>query len=139
MIEKIIRDEDDCRDFGMSLAEGLKAGDVVALIGDLGVGKTTLTKYIGQGLGISEMITSPTFTVVSEYRSGRLPLYHMDVYRLEDPEDVFERGIREYMEAGGVCVIEWADMIAEILPEDTICVFMEYGDKEGERIYRCAF
>ena len=70
MIEKVIRSEEDCRRFGLCLAERLKPGDVVALIGDLGVGKTTLTKYIAQGLGISEMITSPTFTVVCEYRSG---------------------------------------------------------------------
>ena len=85
------------------------------------------------------MITSPTFTVVCEYRSGRLPLYHMDVYRLENAGDIFESGIEEYMDGEGVCIIEWADMVAEILPDDTICVFMEYGEKEGERIYRCAF
>ena len=139
MIEKVIRSEEDCRRFGLCLAERLKPGDVVALIGDLGVGKTTLTKYMAQGLGISEMITSPTFTVVCEYRSGRLPLYHMDVYRLENAGDIFESGIEEYMDGEGVCIIEWADMVAEILPDDTICVFMEYGEKEGERIYRCAF
>ena len=130
MIEKVIKNEEDCRDFGLALAERLKPGDV---------GKTTLTKYIAQGLGISEMITSPTFTVVCEYRSGRLPLYHMDVYRLENAGDVFESGIEEYMDGKGVCIIEWADMVAEILPDDTICVFMEYGENEGERIYRCAF
>ncbi len=139
MIEKVIRSEEDCRRFGLCLAERLKPGDVVALIGDLGVGKTTLTKYIAQGLGISEMITSPTFTVVCEYCSGRLPLYHMDVYRLENAGDILESGIEEYMDGEGVCIIEWADMVAEILPDDTICVFMEYGEKEGERIYRCAF
>jgi tRNA threonylcarbamoyladenosine biosynthesis protein TsaE len=134
-----IRNEEDTRAFGLELAERLKPGDIVALIGDLGTGKTTLTKYIAEGLGVTDRITSPTFTIVSEYHTGRLPLYHFDVYRLESSEELFETGAEEYFDAGGVCIIEWADQIAEILPDDTICVFLEYGDKEGERVYKCTF
>lgn len=139
MREIVIGSEKDTEKLGQEIADSLKPGDVLALIGDLGTGKTTLTKYIAKGLGIKEMITSPTFTIVSEYDSGRLPLYHFDVYRLEGAEDMFETGIEEYFDKGGVCIVEWADMIAEILPDDTKCIFMEYGNKEGERIYRCTF
>ncbi len=134
-----IRNEQDTREFGLDLARRLAPGDVVALIGDLGTGKTTLTRYIAEGLGVSEPVTSPTFTIVSEYRSGRLPVFHFDVYRLESSEELFEIGAEEYFHAGGVCIIEWADRIADILPDETICVFMEYGEQEGERIYQCTF
>jgi ATPase, YjeE family len=134
-----IENEEDTRKFGLELARNLKAGDVVALFGDLGTGKTTLTKYIAEGLGIKEMITSPTFTIVCEYHSGRLPLYHFDVYRLESGEDMFEIGAEEYFDGDGVCIIEWADNVAEVLPDETLCVFLEYGEKEGERIYKCTF
>lgn len=139
MREVVIRSEEDTRKFGLELAKRLKPNDVVALIGDLGTGKTTLTKYIAEGLGITEMITSPTFTIVCEYHSGRLPLYHFDVYRLENGDDMFEIGADEYFTAGGVSIVEWADLVAEILPEDTLAVFIEYGEKEGERIYKCTF
>ena len=139
MREILIRNEEDTKAFGRKLAESLKPDSVIALIGDLGTGKTTLTKYIAEGLGVTEMITSPTFTIVCEYHSGRLPFYHFDVYRLGDTEDLFETGVEEYFYAGGVCVVEWADQIAEILPDDTMCIFIEYGENEGERIYRCTF
>lgn len=134
-----IKNEEDTRRFGLDLAGKLKAGDIVALIGDLGTGKTTLTKYIAEGLGVTERITSPTFTIVSEHHSGRLPLYHFDVYRLESGEDMFDIGADEYFDAGGVCIIEWADQVAEVLPDETLCIFIEYGEKEGERVYRCTF
>ena len=139
MREILIRNEEDTKAFGRELAESLKPDSVIALIGDLGTGKTTLTKYIAEGLGITEMITSPTFTIVCEYHSGRLPFYHFDVYRLGDSEDLFETGVEEYFYAGGVCVVEWADQIAEILPDDKMCIFIEYGENEGERIYICTF
>ena len=139
MREVLIKNEEDTRVFGHQLAETLKADSVVALIGDLGTGKTTLTKYIAEGLGVKETITSPTFTIVSEYHSGRLPLYHFDVYRIEDADDLFEIGAEEYFYAGGVSIVEWADQVAEILPDDTLCIFIEYGQREGERIYKCTF
>lgn len=139
MREVIIRSEADTRDFGHRLAERLGPDTVVALIGDLGTGKTTLTKYIAEGLGVKEPVTSPTFTIVREYYSGRLPLYHFDVYRLETGADLFEIGAEEYFCRGGVSIVEWADRAAEILPDDTLCIFLEYGENEGERIYQCTF
>ena len=101
----MIKSEDEVRDFGTTLGKQLEPNAVLALIGDLGTGKTTLTKYIAEGLGIKERIVSPTFTIVHEYRSGRLPLFHFDVYRLESAEDLFEIGAEEYFYAGGVSVV----------------------------------
>ena len=136
--ELIIKNENETREFGLKLAEELRAGDVLALIGDLGTGKTALTGYIAQGLGISDNIVSPTFTIVREYTDGRLPLYHFDVYRLADSEEMFDIGAEEYFyEKGGVCVIEWADIVEDILPADTKYIYIEYGATEGERIYKC--
>jgi tRNA threonylcarbamoyladenosine biosynthesis protein TsaE len=88
----VIQNELDTKRFGIELAQKLKPGDIVALIGDIGTGKTTLTKSIAEGLGITEMITSPTFTIVQEYMSGRIPLYHFDVYRLNSEEEMYELG-----------------------------------------------
>ena len=139
MREIRIRNEEDTKAFGRKLAEELEAGDILALIGDLGTGKTTLTKSVAAGLGVTEDITSPTFNIVNEYHSGRLPLYHFDVYRLESGADLFEIGGEEYFDAGGVCIIEWTDLVAEALPDDTKVIFLEYGAQEGERIYRCTF
>ena len=138
--ELIIKNENETRDFALNLADELKAGNVLALIGDLGTGKTALTKYIAQGLGIRDSIVSPTFTIVREYTGGRLPLYPFDVYRLADSEDMFNIGAEEYFyEKGGVCVIEWADIVEDILPADTKYIYIEYGASEGERIYKCTF
>lgn len=134
-----IKNEEETRDFGLGLAECLKAGDVVALIGELGTGKTALTGYIAEGLGVKARVNSPTFTIVKEYREGRLPLFHFDVYRVSEPEELFNIGCDEYFYGGGVCVVEWADLIEEILPENTRYICMEYGEKEGERIYKCSF
>ena len=134
-----IKNEDDTKKFGLKLAEEFKAGDVLALIGDLGTGKTALTSYIAEGLGISQRVNSPTFTIVKEYHDGRLPLYHFDVYRIIDPEEMFNIGADEYFFGGGVCVIEWADLVEEVLPENTKYIYIEYGKKEGERIYKCTF
>ena len=120
MRKVLITNEEETRAFAFSLAEKLKPGTVIALIGDLGTGKTTLTKYIACGLGITEPITSPTFTIVKEYHSGRLPLYHFDVYRLEDASDLFEIGAEEYFYGEGVSIVEWADQVAEILPDETL-------------------
>lgn len=134
-----IKDEQQTEAFGRNLAARLKPGDVIALTGDLGTGKTTLTKAIAHGLGISEVITSPTFTIVKEYEDGRLPLYHFDVYRIGDPDEMFELGYEEYFYGDGVCVIEWADLIEDLLPEEAIRIQLEYGQNEGERIYTCTF
>ena len=134
-----IKNEEETRRFGLDLAHELKAGDVVALMGDLGTGKTALTRYIAGGLGITARVNSPTFTIVKEYREGRLPLFHFDVYRVSDPDELFNIGADEYFYGDGVCVVEWADLIEELLPEDTRYIYIEYGPKEGERIYKCSF
>ena len=105
-------------------------------IGDLGTGKTTLTKSIAEGLGIERHITSPTFTIVQEYREGRLPLFHFDVYRLRNAEDLFEIGADEYFYGRGVCVVEWADLVMEALPEDTKFICIDYAEEENGRIYK---
>lgn len=98
MREVLIKNEEDTREFGLALADELEPDDVLALIGDLGVGKTSLTKYIAEGLGVKENVTSPTFTIVAEHHSGRLPLYHFDVYRLESGKDMIDIGCDEYFD-----------------------------------------
>jgi tRNA threonylcarbamoyladenosine biosynthesis protein TsaE len=186
--------ERELRDYGIRLADSLRIGSVVALIGDLGTGKTTLTKAIAEGLGVADSVTSPTFTLINEYGGGRLPLYHFDVYRLGESdgganetkgdgssvlletkgdgssvlletkgetkgdgssvllaldadercpfalgnEDVYSEmdqlGWEDYFYGKGVCVVEWADMIEEILPKDAIRVTIAHTDSPGERI-----
>lgn len=134
-----MKDEEDTRQFGLSLAAQCRPGTVIALLGDLGTGKTALTRYIAEGLGVQETITSPTFTIIQEYHSGRLPLYHFDVYRLRDAEDLFEIGGDEYFYGDGVCVVEWADVVIDALPEDTLYVQIAYGETENGRVYQCTF
>lgn len=137
--EKFVKNEEETRSLGLSLGRSAKAGDIIALEGDLGAGKTTLTKAIAQGLGIPDTITSPTFTIVREYRSGRIPLYHFDVYRIDDPDELYEIGCEEYFYGDGLCVIEWADNISEILPDEVMRITIDYGANEGERIIKCGF
>ena len=134
-----IRNEEETKAFGHQLAERLEPGSVVALIGDLGTGKTTVSKYIAEGLGITEVVTSPTFTIVQEYHSGRLPLYHFDVYRIGDISEMEELGYEEYFFGDGVSLVEWADIIQELLPEETRIIRIEYGREPEERIYHCNF
>lgn len=134
-----IHNEEETKKFGIDLAHILKPGDVIALIGDLGTGKTTLTKYIAEGLGVKETVNSPTFTIVKEYNSGRLPLYHFDVYRIGDPEELFNIGAQEYFDGDGVSVVEWADLVIDEMPEGTKYIFIDYGNAENERIYKCTF
>ena len=130
-----IKNEDETERFGRALADQLMPGDIVCLVGDLGTGKTALTKAVAAGLGIEEHIVSPTFNIVKEYRSGRLPLYHFDVYRLGSSEELFEIGARDYFYGQGVCVIEWADLIAEEIPPGSRLIRISYGEEDGPRIY----
>ncbi len=130
--------EEKVAEFGRKLGRTCSPGTVIALIGDLGTGKTTLTKYIAQGLGVEESITSPTFTIVKSYYTGRIPLHHFDVYRLEGEEEFYDIGGEEYLEGDGICVIEWADLIFEAIPEDAMVIEITWG-KGDERIYRCTF
>ena len=134
-----IKNEHDTEEFGMKLASSLEPGDIVALIGDLGTGKTTLTKYIAKGLGVTEKIDSPTFNIVKEHKSGIIPLFHFDVYRLSSGDELLDIGADEYFYSDGVCIIEWADIVADVVPEKAKVILIEYGEKQGERIYRCIF
>lgn len=134
-----IKNEHDTEEFGMKLASSLEPGDIVALIGDLGTGKTTLTKYIAKGLGVTENIDSPTFNIVKEHKSGIVPLFHFDVYRLSSGDELLDIGADEYFYSDGVCIIEWADIVADVVPEKAKVILIEYGEKQGERIYRCIF
>ena len=122
-----LNSEADTRILGLRIAEAAEPGDIIALIGDLGTGKTALTKYIAEGLGVTEEVISPTFTIVKEYRSGRLPLFHFDVYRLGSGEELLDIGAEDYLEDGGVSVIEWADIVADVLPADSLVIRLEYG------------
>ena len=130
----LLKTEEDTRSLGKQLAGEVRPGDVIALIGDLGVGKTTLTKAIAAHLGIEEEITSPTFTILSQYEGGRLPLYHFDVYRVHEEDELFEIGFQEYLDGDGLCVIEWADLIEGLLPAGTRWVRLAWDGTGTERI-----
>ncbi len=104
---------------GEKIGSLLKPSQVIALVGGLGAGKTTLTKGIGKALGVTEEITSPTYTIISEYE-GEIPLYHIDTYRLSGADDAEALGIEEYLNGDGVCVIEWSERIRSLIPEDAI-------------------
>lgn len=118
---------------GVKIGTQLKSGDIVVLNGDLGAGKTHLTKGIAEGLEVSDYITSPTFTIVNEY-SGRLPLYHFDVYRIEDINEMYEIGFEEYIYGRGVSIIEWGDMIRELLPEGVIDIRISKLQEDERKI-----
>jgi tRNA threonylcarbamoyladenosine biosynthesis protein TsaE len=117
--------------FGQRMAGDLGPGDAVALHGELGAGKTCLVKGIARGLGVTQDVTSPTFTIVHEYRGGRLPLVHVDLYRLDTPQQAAAIGIEDYLYGKAVTVIEWAERIAPLLPPHTIHVRLEWrGENE---------
>ena len=130
----VLKSTKDTLSLGKRIAKGLEPGAVIALTGPLGAGKTTLAQAIARGLCVTERMASPTFTIVQEYRSGRLPLFHFDVYRVSDSDELFEIGFEEYLHAGGVCLIEWADLIEDVMPENTVWIRMEYGEEEDERV-----
>lgn len=117
--------------FGKSLGEAAKPGDVICLNGDLGVGKTVFTQGFAAGLGITEPVNSPTFTIVQQYDDGRLPLYHFDVYRIGDVSEMDEVGYEDCFYGEGVCLIEWSNLIEEILPEHVISVTIEKDLQKG--------
>ena len=118
-------------ELGRRLGKEAKAGEVYTLIGDLGVGKTVFTKGIAEGLGITEPVNSPTFTIVQVYDTGRMPFYHFDVYRIGDIEEMDEIGYEDYFYGDGVCLIEWAEQIEELLPENVIAITIEKDLEKG--------
>ena len=112
-------------ELGKKIGQNAKAGELYCLTGDLGVGKTVFTQGLAAGLGITDPVNSPTFTILQIYEEGRIPFYHFDVYRIEDIEEMEEIGYEEYFDGEGVCLIEWANLIEEILPEEHIRIVIE--------------
>lgn len=116
---------------GFQLGEQAKAGEIFCLLGDLGVGKTVFTQGFAKGLGIKEPICSPTFTIVQEYEEGRIPFYHFDVYRICDVDEMEEIGYEDYFYGEGVCFIEWANLIEDILPKERKVITIEKDLEKG--------
>ena len=127
--------EKETEQLGERLGQALSPGPVVAYTGGLGMGKTAFTRGLARGLGCTERVTSPTFTLVNEY-PGRIPLFHFDMYRLPDADALFDIGWEDYLDRGGVCAVEWSENVAEALPEDTVWVEIRRleGEDNGRRI-----
>ena len=124
-------DPEETFEVGRTIGMNAKPGQIYTLTGDLGVGKTVFTQGVAAGLGITEPVNSPTFTIVQEYEDGRLPFYHFDVYRIGDLEEMEEIGYDDYFFGQGICLIEWAELIEEILPEKRIEVTIEKDLEKG--------
>ena len=118
--------------FAEQLGKQLHAGDVIAYFGDLGAGKTALTRGIAQGLGVTDLVTSPTYTIVNEYLTGCIPLFHFDMYRLGSSDELFDIGWDDYLARGGVCAVEWSERVSDALPEDTIFVDIARTDEHED-------
>ena len=116
---------------GEKIGRQARSGQVYTLVGDLGVGKTVFTQGVANGLGITEPVSSPTFTIIQEYEEGRLPFYHFDVYRIGCIEEMEEIGYEDYFYGNGICLIEWANLIEEIIPEDAISITIEKDLEKG--------
>lgn len=117
---------------GEQIGRLLKKGHIICLSGDLGAGKTALTKGIGSGIGVTDYVTSPTYTIINEYE-GRIPLYHFDVYRLEDAEEMYELGYEEYFFGDGAVVLEWADHVRELIPAERLWITILKQQDENTR------
>ena len=113
---------------GEKIGHALQSGDILLLEGDLGAGKTTLAQGIAKGMGVSEFVNSPTFVIINEYYSGRLPLYHMDLYRVEEESQLYDLGVEEYFFGNGVCLIEWPEIALPLLPVELARVRLERTD-----------
>ena len=125
------RSPEETFELGKKICEAAKPGQVYTLNGDLGVGKTVFTQGVAAGLGITEPVSSPTFTIVQVYEEGRLPFYHFDVYRIGDIEEMEEIGYDDYFFGEGICLIEWAELIRDILPEKRIEITIEKDLTQG--------
>ena len=118
---------------GFALGQVLKPGTVIAYCGDLGAGKTAFTRGLARGMGCTDLVTSPTYTIVNEYLSGRMPLFHFDMYRLRSSDDLFDIGWEDYLDRGGVCAVEWSENVADAM-EDAILVTIEKLGDDCRRI-----
>ncbi|MDQ1467352.1 MAG: tRNA threonylcarbamoyladenosine biosynthesis protein TsaE [Actinomycetota bacterium] len=129
---------DATRALAAALASVVEAGDVISLVGDLGAGKTAFAQGLARGLGVAGPVTSPTFTIVQEYE-GRLPVAHVDVYRLDTIQDLYDLGFDELIDDGRVTIVEWGDLIAPALPADHLVVRIDPGDADTERVLELSF
>jgi tRNA threonylcarbamoyladenosine biosynthesis protein TsaE len=132
-MKRIAANAEETRRVAVEFVPGLKAGSVVALVGDLGAGKTEFVKGLAAGLGSPAVVTSPTFTLIHEYRGGRLPLYHMDFYRLSSEHELDEIGFDDYLGHGGICAVEWANQFPERIPGAAIWVTLSIAEN-NERV-----
>lgn len=133
-MEVISNSPAETEELGARLADRLVPGSVVAFTGDLGAGKTAFTRGLARGLGVEERVTSPTFTIVNEYEGGRLPLFHFDMYRLGSSEELFDIGWEDYLARGGVCAVEWSEIIGDALDGDVLRVDIRRGDSDDQRV-----
>ncbi|WP_286311158.1 tRNA (adenosine(37)-N6)-threonylcarbamoyltransferase complex ATPase subunit type 1 TsaE [Romboutsia ilealis] len=133
MVKIYLEDESKTKEIGYKLGNLLRPGSVICLIGDLGAGKTTMTQSLAKALEVEDYITSPTFTIVNEYE-GKIPLYHFDVYRIGSSDEMYDIGYEEYINGEGVCIIEWANLIEDILPDEYLHIELKYKDMSREMI-----
>ena len=133
MIKIYLENENVTKEIGYRLGKLLTPESVICLLGDLGAGKTTITQSIAKALEVDDYITSPTFTIVNEYE-GKMPLYHFDVYRIGSSEEMYDIGYEDYINGNGVCIIEWANLIEDILPEEYLKIELNYKDMSREMV-----
>ena len=133
MVKIYLENEEQTKDIGYKLGQLVTPKSVICLIGDLGAGKTTMTQSLAKALEVDDYITSPTFTIVNEYE-GRMPLYHFDVYRIGSSDEMYDIGFDEYIDGEGVCIIEWANLIEDILPNEYLYIEMNYKETGREMI-----
>ena len=133
IMEFITRSPEETEKIGAALGNLLKPGSVIAYCGDLGAGKTAFTRGLARGLGCTDIVTSPTYTIVNEYLSGKLPLFHFDMYRLRSSDELFDIGWEDYLDRGGVCAVEWSENVADAM-EDAIFVRIEKLDADCRKI-----
>ena len=133
-MEYVSNSPEETEALGAALADKLKPGAVVAFSGDLGAGKTAFVRGMARGLGITERVTSPTFTIVNEYEGGRLPLFHFDMYRLGSSDELFDIGWEDYLVRGGVCAVEWSENVEDALEGDCIRVDIRRGAHDNQRL-----
>lgn len=131
MMQITTHSADETQALGQKLASRLAPGDVIAYFGDLGAGKTAFTRGLAQGLGITDPVTSPTYTIVNEYLSGRIPLFHFDMYRLSSSDELFDIGWEDYLSRGGVCAVEWSENVEDAL-QDAVRVTIEKDADEPD-------
>lgn len=133
-MEFITNSPEETENIGAAVGRIIPAGTVLAYRGDLGAGKTAFTRGLARGLGFTEAVTSPTYTIVNEYLGGRLPLFHFDMYRLSSADDLFDIGWEDYLSRGGVCAVEWSEQVADALPEGTVYVTLtRHPEHDGWR------